>query len=340
VAYGFEKELGRGRQGVVYQVHRQGARGCATRHALKIFDPGLYRSVKKYWTDMGRLASQITRLQLVHSPHLVSRDIYEEYNGIGYVQMEVIDGMDLHGLMYGNHFDLVRQRCTREEWARFADVIFRFEEGRVRIQPGVALYIMRQALRGLEALHDAGYMQGDVKPSNIMLDRLGYVKLVDYGRANLVGEDITILFGSPLYMAPEIHRHEKYMMQSDIYSMGLVGIEMLRGEPVADVSRMTQKDLLEFKMRLPALLPDLLPAHVRKNKEFVELLRKFIQPVLWDRFQDAGEAESGGNGLALLHKQLTMLNQDSEYGRDLESYLSKIYPGVVSQKHIYQRMLE
>ena len=329
VAYSFVREFGRGRQGIVFQGLRQGARGCVTRHAIKLFDPSIYGTVKKYWYDMGRVASQISRLQTVNSPNLAGRDIYEEANGVGYVQMEAIDGLDIHQLIYGRHFDRVKARSTNDEWARFADVIYRFEEGKVRIQPGVALYIMRQALRGLEALHDAGFIHCDVKPSNMMCDRLGYIKLVDYGRASMVGEKISFLLGSPLYMAPEIHRRERYLVGSDLYSLGLVGLEMLRGEALVDYSHMNEAELLRFKTEeLPGRLVDMLPAHVRRNGEFVAVLRKFLDPDPANRFANAQEAETGTIGLALLHKQLTMLGKDSQYDRDLESYLAKLFPPV------------
>ena len=41
VAYRFPRELGRGRQGIVFLGLRQGARGCVTRHAIKLFDPSI-----------------------------------------------------------------------------------------------------------------------------------------------------------------------------------------------------------------------------------------------------------------------------------------------------------
>ena len=202
VAYRFPRELGRGRQGIVFLGLRQGARGCVTRHALKLFDPGIYGSAKKYWTDMGRIAAQTSKLQLVKNPALVAPDVYEESNGIGYVQMEVVDGISLRELLDGVHSDQVRARSTDEEWRRFNDVIFREQNGRRMIQPGIALYVLRQVLRGLETLHEMGFIHSDVKPANIMIDRLGYVKLIDYGRAMLANEKITILLGTPVYMAP------------------------------------------------------------------------------------------------------------------------------------------
>jgi len=326
VAFRFVRELGRGRQGVVFLGLRHGARGCLTRHAIKLFDPSIYATPRQYWTDMGRIASQISRLQTVNAPNLVGRDVYDEEDGIGYVQMEAIDGLDLHRLIYGNHFDTARRKSSPEEWERFADVIFRFEEGKVRIQPGVALYIMRSALRGLEALHDAGFVHCDVKPANIMCDMIGNIKLVDYGRANVINEKATMLLGSPLYMAPESHRRERYLVASDIYSLGLVGLELLRGESLVDYSRMNEAQLLQFKMELPKRLPDMLPPHVRRNRDFVAVLTKFLDPDPSRRYQRCDEAESGPMGLALLHKQLTIAGKDSEYYRDLESYMAKLQP--------------
>ncbi len=324
VAYRFLKELGRGRQGIVFLGLRQGARGCLTRHAIKLFDPGIYPSAKKYWTDMGRIAQQTSKLQLMKSPNLVAPEIYEESNGIGYIQMEVIDGVSLRYLLDGQHLEKVKARSTPEEWAQFTDAIFRIEKGKLRIQPGVALYIMRQILRGLETLHEMGYVHSDVKPANIMIDRLGYVKLVDYGRAVVAHEKVTILFGTPLYMAPETHRREPGVVQSDIYSVGLVGLEMLRGEPLLDVTKATEADLLKFKNDLPARLPDLLPEYVRQNAQFVVLLQRFLEPDFRRRYPSAEEAEVGSQGLLLVHKQLAQLGKDTEYGRELENYLAKL----------------
>jgi len=324
VAYRFLRELGRGRQGVVFLGLRQGARGCVTRHAIKIFDPGIYPSAKKYWTDMGRIAAQTSKLQLVSSPNLVAPDIYEESNGIGYLQMEVVDGVSLRYLLDGKHLNEVRSRCTPEEWARFTDVMFRVEGDKVSIQPGVALYIMRQALRGLETLHEMGFVHSDIKPANIMIDRLGYVKLIDYGRAVRLNERVSLLMGTPLYMPPEMHRREASMAQGDLYSVGLVGLEMLRGTPLAPPTLLNENDLLNLKNALPDQLADVLPDHVRQNAQFVELLKRFLDPDPRRRYSNAEDAEVGKQGLVLVHKQLARLGKDTEYGRELENYLAKL----------------
>jgi serine/threonine protein kinase len=323
VAYRFPRELGRGRQGIVFLGLRQGARGCITRHALKLFDPSIYSTTAKYWTDMGRIAAQTSKLQLVKNPSLVASDIYEENNGIGYLQMEVVDGISLRYLLDGAHLEVVKARSTKEEWARFTDVVFRIDRGKVRIQPGVALYIMRQVLRGLEALHDAGFVHSDVKPANIMIDRQGYVKLIDYGRAVLINERVTILLGTPLYMAPEIHRREVSMLQSDIYSVGLVGLEMLRGDTGLKPN-MDEQEMLDAKILLPRKLMTLLPEYVRQNAPFVVLLQRFLDPDPRRRYNNATEAEVGSEGLLLVHRQLVQSGKDAEYGRELETYLAKL----------------
>ena len=325
VAYRFPRELGRGRQGIVYLGLRQGARGCVTRHAIKLFDPSIYASAKKYWTDMGRIAAQTSKLQLVKNPSLVAPEIYEESNGIGYIQMEVVDGISLRELLDGTHLEQARTRSTEAEWRRFTDVIFRHENGKWMIQPGIALYILRQVLRGLETLHEMGFIHSDVKPANIMIDRLGYVKLIDYGRATLVNEKITLLLGTPVYMAPETHEERIALTRSDLYSLGLVGLEMLRGERLfsPDIVH-SEPDLLKAKRELPSHLYDMLPDHVRQNAQFLLLLQHFLEPNPAGRFASAEEAEVGSNGLSMLHKQLTLAGKDTEYGRELENYLSKI----------------
>ncbi len=109
-----------------------------------------------------------------------------------------------------------------------------------------------------------------------------------------------------------------------IYSVGLVGIEMLRGRRLIDPAGMTEQDLLDFKMDLPRTLPDLLPDHVRQNSQFLELLAKFVDPDPRRRYQWTGDADAGSSGLRIVHQQLAQIGRDAEYGRELQAYLVKI----------------
>lgn len=323
VPFQFVRELGKGRQGIVFLALRQGARGCLTRHAVKLHDPGIYSTAEKYWTDMGRLASQVSKLQPVHNDNLVMRETYDETNGIGYLQMAVIDGIDLQFLLGGTHLAIARSQSTDEEWDHFMATLFHVEDGRFMLQPGVALFILRRVLMGLMVLHEAGFLHADIKPSNIMIDRMGSVKLVDFGRAVEVGEHISILIGSPLYMAPETHRLEPGQVQSDLFSTGLVGLEMLRGESLQDCVEMTDDTLLTYKMTLVDRVEDMLPAHIRRSKRLVKVLKRFLHPQPGNRYPSARDAEESYYRLRGIYREMG-LDADMEYDRELLHYLEKI----------------
>jgi len=324
VPYQFLHELGRGQQGIVMLGQRQGARGCVTEQAIKLFTPTLYETPKQYWTDMGRIATQITRLHALQNPNLISRHSYEETHGIGYVEMQAIDGVDLRRLLSSDHLAIARERSTKEEWERFTRTIFRIEGDRLTIQPGVVVYVVRSILRGLEALHEANFLHSDIKPANIMIDRLGYVKIIDFGRAVIPNEQHGILFGSPLYMAPEIHRREPGCKQSDLYSVGLVALEMLRGETLVGSFYASEVELLTAKESLPDRLEALLPDYVLANSELVDILHRLVSVSPDGRYANAREAEVGDEGLKVIDRQLVQAGLDSEYARDLSDYMSKL----------------
>lgn len=331
VAFQFLAELGRGRQGVVFLGIRQGARGCLTRHAIKVYDPGIYPSARRYWTDMGRIASQISKLQSLRTPNLVSGESYDEANGIGYTQMEAVDGLDLAHFLRGDHMERVRKVSTPEEWARFTDVIFKQTDGRIAIQPGVAIYILRGLLRGLESLHEAEFMHCDVKPSNVMLDRNGVIKVIDYGRAVMIDEKVSFLVGTPSYMAPEVHRREVSRRPADIYSTGLIGIEMLSGQRAIPPELRTEKELYDYKQKLVHRLPGMMPSYVRENKELMGMLLRFIHPDPAKRYQDSTDAEAGKNGLAEVHRQLVRIGIDAAYDRELRDYVEKLVDPLINR---------
>jgi serine/threonine protein kinase len=201
--------------------------------------------------------------------------------------------------------------------------LFRLEEGRFMLQPGVALYILRKVLLGLMVLHEAGYVHADIKPSNIMIDRMGSVKLVDFGRAVEIGEPISILLGSPLYMAPETHRLEASMAQSDLFSTGLVGMEMLRGESLRDCADMGDDELLKFKMTIVDRVDEMLPGNIRNSKRMVKVLKRFLQPAPTQRYASAREAEESYYRLRGIYREMG-LDADAEYDRELLMYLEKI----------------
>jgi len=251
-------------------------------------------------------------------------DSYDEVDGIGFSQEEVIHGIDVGQFVTGTYLERVRSRFSAREWERLSEVLFRQRQDQLLIQPGIAIYIMRMVLRGLETLHQKGFVHGDIKPTNIMLDRVGTVQLIDFGRAARDNECTQILFGSPLYMAPEVHRREPIRVQSDLFTVGLVGITLLAGKKTVFRRNLTEGDLLEFKMTLAGRLGEILPPYVLENQQLVALLKRFVAPKPADRFPDARTAESDVQGLRMVHKQLTLSGKDSDYGREISSYINAV----------------
>lgn len=336
VAYHFIQELGKGRQGVVFLAVRQGARGCRTRHAVKLFDPSIYSTAERYWTDMGRIAGQVSRLQPTQHANLIACDIYDECNGVGFVQMTAVDGIDLQYFLSSTHLAIARGQCTDDEWRHFMSVLFRLQGDRMLFTPGIAVHILREMLSGLEHLHEAGFLHGDIKPSNIMVDRNGGIRSVDFGRASLIGERISVQLGSPLYMAPEIHRLEPGQPQADMYSLGLVAVELLGGRIPLNPNLFQDAALLEAKMRIPEKLEAWLPPYVVENDLLMTILKKMLQPDPKQRFRSARECSGSSKGLRGVQRQLAKMDFDAEYEVEIERYMKKLLDP--STGHINPRM--
>ncbi|MCD7894716.1 MAG: Stk1 family PASTA domain-containing Ser/Thr kinase [Erysipelotrichaceae bacterium] len=97
-----------------------------------------------------------------------------------------------------------------------------------------AVDIMKQVVAATAKAHSMGIVHRDLKPQNIMVTDSGVVKIGDFGIASIqslsqVTQTDTIM-GSLHYLAPEIARGEKATAQSDIYALGIVFYELLRGE--------------------------------------------------------------------------------------------------------------
>ncbi len=98
--------------------------------------------------------------------------------------------------------------------------------------------ILRQISLGLQAAHDVGVIHRDLKPDNVMLESIGdgevHAKLIDFGIARVEDSDLDstgtpMAVGTLLYMSPEQMHGEKVGPTTDIFSLGLIGYEMLTG---------------------------------------------------------------------------------------------------------------
>ena len=110
--------------------------------------------------------------------------------------------------------------------------------GRGPLPVADAVAILRQLAIGLAAAHRAGIVHRDLKPANIMLTHDGHVKILDFGLAKATsdgGETATALtgrgttVGTVAYMAPEQAQGAEVDARADIWSLGVIGYEMLTG---------------------------------------------------------------------------------------------------------------
>jgi len=121
----------------------------------------------------------------------------------------------------------------------------RLERGPLPVEQ--ALAIIRDAVLGLREAQRAGITHRDVKPSNLMVDGHGVVKVLDFGLAAQAKDDgdadrtgepgapasvtQTTIGGTPLYMAPEQARGEPIDLRADIYALGATLYHLVSGKP-------------------------------------------------------------------------------------------------------------
>jgi len=148
-----------------------------------------------------------------------------------------------------------------------------------------SLDIVRQALAGLGAAHQAGIVHRDIKPENLMVRRDGYVKILDFGLARFISEDQGTLtqgiVGTPRYMSPEQAGGDSLDERSDLFSLGSVLYEMLGGTPPFSGENIHQL--------LSAILTENPPPPAGIPQELAAIVMKSLSKERASRYTSAGE---------------------------------------------------
>jgi serine/threonine kinase PknH len=198
--YHLKRLLGRGGMGEVYEAeHTVKEWTVAVKLLSDTFskDPVFRERMKREARTAGRL----------QEPHVVPIHDYGEIDGQMFLEMRLIEGIDLDSVL-----------------KRFGP-----------LTAPRAVAIITQIASALDAAHAAGVMHRDIKPQNILVTRDDFAYLVDFGIASATTDEKLTQLGTAVgtwkYMAPERFSDAEVTYRADIYALACVLYECLTGSP-------------------------------------------------------------------------------------------------------------
>ena len=244
--YQIIEELGKGGMGKVFKALDK---KINEKIALKLIKPEISsdkKIIERFGNEL-KFARKIAHRNVGRMFHL------GEHEGTHFITMEYIPGEDLKSMI----------RMSRQ------------------MGIGTAISIAKQVCEGLSEAHRLGVIHRDLKPNNIMIDKDGNARIMDFGIARSLKEKgITgagVIVGTPEYMSPEQVEAKEFDTRADIYSLGVILYEMLTGRLPFEgdtalsiaVKHKTEEppDPMEFNPQIPEDLGRLVLKCLEKDKE-------------------------------------------------------------------------
>ena len=170
-----------------------------------------------------------------------------------------------------------------------------------QIPDDVCIYILKEILKGIDFIHSNNQIHRDIKSDNIFISETGNIKIGDFGNTVKLSADNQFrktLAGSPLWLSPEIVLGESYSFPSDIWSFGIIAIELVDGKPPHSQAR-SFRDLFlcisngpvpKISSRSAPLIEEVVEACLRKNPNDRKTAKELLRfPVFQQNYEYAQE---------------------------------------------------
>lgn len=190
-------EVGRGGMGVVWRGHDEFLKRDVAVKLLSRAVLGDDDVLRDQFIEGARAAAAVKHPNVVPVFHA------DQMEDVVFIVMEFVDGSTLREVLDRNK----------------------------AVEPDLATLMTMQVLDALTAIHGAGVVHRDIKPTNVMFDRDGELRVSDFGLSYQRGAELPgglSAGGTPPYMAPEMFTGDT-SFQSDIYAVGIMYFEMLTG---------------------------------------------------------------------------------------------------------------